>query len=291
LGQSLRILSANLMNGGADPDAFANMVAALDVDLLAVQEVGCDQAAPLAELFEYGEIDPDHNYVGMGLLSRYPVALERIEMTWGFGQTVRLEAGDSNELSEPVEITNIHVAAPHMYSPMPGLYLRWRQARELDAYLHAADRRAAPPKPEAGDQNRSESTSRSSATNASAGQGSPTRPGPAKGEGPARGDRPARRDRPARHNRPARLLVGDFNATTYWPWYRRMASQFTDAAVTVAEKAGTAPKPTWGPWPGAPKLLRIDHGFLRGLEVQEFEVFEVLGSDHSALVMNITLPV
>jgi len=169
LGQSLRILSANLMNGGADPDAFANMVAALDVDLLAVQEVGCDQAAPLAELFEYGEIDPDHNYVGMGLLSRYPVALERIEMTWGFGQTVRLEAGDSNELSEPVEITNIHVAAPHMYSPMPGLYLR-------------------PPKPEAGDQNRSESTSRSSATNASAGQGSPTRPGPAKGEGPARGD-------------------------------------------------------------------------------------------------------
>jgi len=261
------------MNGGADPDTFVDMVAALDVDLLAVQEVGSEQAAPLAELFEYGEIDPDHNYVGMGLLCRYPVALERIEMTWGFGQTVRLEAGDSNELSEPVEITNIHVAAPHMYSPRPGLYLRWRQARELDAYLHAADRRAVPPKPEASDQNRSESTSRSSATNVSTGQGSPTRPGPAEGD------------------RPARLLVGDFNATTYWPWYRRMASQFTDAAVTVAEQAGTAPKPTWGPWPGAPKLLRIDHGFLRGLEVREFEVFEVVGSDHSALVMDVTLPV
>ena len=81
MGHPLRILSANLMNGGADPQVFAEMVAALDVDLLAVQEVAFEQAEPLAELFEHGVIDPDHQYVGMGLLSRYPVSLERVEMT------------------------------------------------------------------------------------------------------------------------------------------------------------------------------------------------------------------
>jgi hypothetical protein len=273
LGKCLRILSANLMNGGACSEAFAAMVAALDVDLLAVQEVGYEQAGPLAELFDHGQIDPADNYVGMGLMCRYPVSLERVEMTWGFGQTVRLEAGDGNELSRPIEVTNLHVAAPHMLSPLPGPYLRWRQASELDAYLKRADGRDELQVPGVDAQSRNESKSNNKATNVSAGQGSPTRPGS------------------ERKNSPARLLVGDFNATPYWPWYRRMASQFTDAAVTVADKAGTSPKPTWGPWPGAPKLLRIDHGFLRGLEVQEFEVFEIEGSDHSALVMDITLPV
>jgi endonuclease/exonuclease/phosphatase family metal-dependent hydrolase len=212
-------------------------------------------------------------------MSRYPVSLERFEMTWGFGQTVRLEPGHENELSEPIEISNIHVAAPHMVSPLPGFYLRWRQARELDAYLKLADGRGGLRGPECGIQNRSESTSKSNARNVSAGQGSPTRPGSSPENTPANG------------KGPARLLVGDFNATSYWPWYWRMASQFTDAAVTVAEKTGISAKPTWGPWPGSRKLLRIDHGFLRGLEVREFEVFEIEGSDHSALVMDITLPV
>lgn len=273
MGQSLRILSANLMNGGADPDAFANLVTSLAVDVLAVQEVSYEQAGPLAELFDHGEIDPNHDYIGMGLLCRYPVTLERIAMTWGFAQTVRLEVGDGHQLNEPVEITNLHVAAPHMHSPGLGLYLRWRQARELDAYLVAADRRSELRSEERGAQKRRESTSKSSATNARAGQGAPLRPDSARLPGPAR------------------LLVGDFNSTTYWPWYRRMASQFTDAAVAVAAKTGTSPKATWGPWPGSPKLLRIDHGFLRRLEVEEFEVFEVAGSDHCALVMDLTLPV
>ncbi len=273
MGESLRILSANLKNGGADPSTFASRVAALEVDVLAVQEVSYDQAGPLAELFDHGEITPDHDYVGMGLLSRHPVAVERFAMSWGYGQTVRLEASHWGQIADPVEITNLHIAAPHMHSPRPGPYLRWCQARELDSYLAVADCRTEFPAAHLAAQNWRESTSSSSATNARTGQGVPSRPSPAELESPAR------------------LLVGDFNATPYWPWYRRMASQFTDAAVAVAARVGTAPKPTWGPWPGAPKLLRIDHGFLRGLEVEEFEVFEVSGSDHSALVMDLTLPV
>jgi endonuclease/exonuclease/phosphatase family metal-dependent hydrolase len=39
LGQNLRVMSANLMNGGADPDTLASLVESLAVDVLAVQEV------------------------------------------------------------------------------------------------------------------------------------------------------------------------------------------------------------------------------------------------------------
>jgi endonuclease/exonuclease/phosphatase family metal-dependent hydrolase len=231
LGKSIRILSANLKNGGADPEAFANLVTALSIDVMAVQEVTFEQAEPLSRLFDYGEIVPDDHNVGRGLLCRHPVNISRFKMMWGFGQTVRLECADWNQLGGPVEITNLHIAAPHMRTPRPGPVLRWHQSRELDAYLERSDRGASPA--------------------------------------------------------PARLLVGDFNATPAWPWYRRMAKRFSDAAVEFAAKRQAPTQPTWGPRPGGPKLLRIDHGFTRGLCVEGFEVLEVVGSDHSALVIDL----
>ena len=50
----------------------------------------------------------------------------------------------------------------------------------------------------------------------------------------------------------------DFNSTPGWPWYRRMASRFTDAASELAAKAGTsvkksASKKTVAKTPTAPK--------------------------------------
>ena len=272
MGQTLRILSANLMNGGADIDYLANLVTALAVDVVALQEVSHEQAVVMAENYSGGEINPDDDYVGMGLLSRRPGRVERIPMTWGFGQTLRLEPEDWSQLHEPVEITNVHIAAPHMYDPAPGPILRWKQSREFWSYLEEADRRthfptAFPTASASGaDHTRSTRMKSTSAANTNAGQGAPYCPGP------------------------ARVLVGDFNATSYWPWYRRIARQFTDVAVAVASKRGSKLLPTWGPWLEGPKLLRIDHGFVRRLEAEEFQVFALPGTDHSAVVMDLTLP-
>jgi hypothetical protein len=116
------------------------------------------------------------------------------------------------------------------------------------------------------DQTRSANMKSSSATNTNAGQGDPFRPSP------------------------ARVLVGDFNATAYLPWYRRIALQFTDVAVAVASGRGTRLAPNWGSILAGPKLLGIEHGFVRGLEAEEFQVFEVPGTDHSAIVICLTLP-
>jgi hypothetical protein len=297
LGQNLRVMSANLMNGGADPDTLARLVESLAVDVLAVQEVSHEQAEALSRLFDYGEIDPDHNYVGMGLLSHYPVTVERIPFTWGFGQTARMLRKDFVSLCEPLEITNLHVAAPHMVAPAPGPYLRWRQAGEFKRYLRASDAREADRVLEQGDQPvlspNCSTINSSSAMDVNTGEGSPLCPGEDLREGKAA---PTNLADPKRLKKdavpgPARVLVGDFNATPYWPWYWRMDSQFTDAAVTVANMSGESPKPTWGPWPGSPRVLRIDHGFLRRVDAEGFEVVDVAGSDHCALVMDLVLPV
>ncbi len=85
-----------------------------------------------------------------------------------------------------------------------------------------------------------------------------------------------------------RVLVGDLNATPAWPLYRRLCRRLCDGARAVAANgARSRPLRTWGPWPGAPRLLRLDHVLVRGVRVTALRVLPLPGSDHSALVVDI----
>lgn len=88
------------------------------------------------------------------------------------------------------------------------------------------------------------------------------------------------------HPNEVRLLVGDYNATPHWPLYRRIARQFSDGALAAAQREGRTALPTWGPWSGSPRMLRIDHAMVCGLDVENFRVVPIPGSDHSALVFD-----
>jgi endonuclease/exonuclease/phosphatase family metal-dependent hydrolase len=59
-------------------------------------------------------------------------------------------------------------------------------------------------------------------------------------------------------------VCNDLNATPAWPAYRRLAERLRDAAREHAAALGARPERTWGPWHGAPRLLRIDHVFASG---------------------------
>jgi len=86
-----------------------------------------------------------------------------------------------------------------------------------------------------------------------------------------------------------RVVVGDFNSTAQWPFYRRMAARMRDAAVEVARRRGESPRPTWGPWYGSARLIRIDHAFVDGLEVVDFQTVSVRGADHSGIVVDLAV--
>lgn len=88
-----------------------------------------------------------------------------------------------------------------------------------------------------------------------------------------------------------RVLVGDLNATPIWPVYRRLTAHLTDAAVAAARRRGSTPRPTWGPWPRGPRILRIDHALVHGVAVDDFQVMRVPGTDHSAIVVDLAIPV
>jgi endonuclease/exonuclease/phosphatase (EEP) superfamily protein YafD len=88
-----------------------------------------------------------------------------------------------------------------------------------------------------------------------------------------------------REARSHRLVVGDMNATPAWPLYRTLGGLGSDAARAVH-----TPRRTWAPFGWMPPLLRIDHGFVRGLDVVAVNRVKVGGSDHHALVVDVQLP-
>jgi len=227
MGTPLRILSANLQNGGARPEAFAELVETCGPDAVVVQELAPEQADALARVLPHGELAPDRTHTGMGIALRRPARLARLPLAHRSAHLAALEPADWPELSRPVEIVNVHILAPHCH---PAWAQPWRRRRQLQALLAHVE-------------------------------ADPER---------------------------ARAVVGDFNATPIWPVYRRLARSLEDLALAHARARGTRPARTWPRWRGAP-LLRIDHCFGSGLVVESFEVVDLPGSDHYAIVVDTTL--
>jgi endonuclease/exonuclease/phosphatase family metal-dependent hydrolase len=85
----------------------------------------------------------------------------------------------------------------------------------------------------------------------------------------------------------ARVVCGDLNATPLWPVYRALAARLPDLALEHAALRREPPRRTWGPWSGAPRLLRIDHVLGAGVLAANVQVAPVRGSDHSAVVVDL----
>ncbi len=86
------------------------------------------------------------------------------------------------------------------------------------------------------------------------------------------------------HDRPV-AIVGDMNSTPLWREYEALSRLGKDAASA----AGTARR-TWAQFTWGPRMIRIDHVFVRGLEAISTSVHKVAGSDHLAVVADLDVP-
>jgi endonuclease/exonuclease/phosphatase (EEP) superfamily protein YafD len=85
------------------------------------------------------------------------------------------------------------------------------------------------------------------------------------------------------------VLVGDLNSTPLWPAYRRLSRALTDAAVETSRLDQRRPCRTWGLRYG-PRLFRIDHVLVAGVIVEEVQVLPIAGSNHYAVVVDVSGP-
>jgi endonuclease/exonuclease/phosphatase (EEP) superfamily protein YafD len=85
------------------------------------------------------------------------------------------------------------------------------------------------------------------------------------------------------------IVAGDCNASPAWPAYKRLSATLPDLVAEWAETEGARPERTWGWRPGWPRMLRIDHVFGRGVRVRQTRVVPIEGSDHHAVVVDLTV--
>jgi endonuclease/exonuclease/phosphatase (EEP) superfamily protein YafD len=87
-----------------------------------------------------------------------------------------------------------------------------------------------------------------------------------------------------------RVVVGDLNASPWWPVYRRLAARLDDLALRDARRRGRRPARTWPRAPLGLRALRLDHCLASGCEVVAASVHELPGSDHCALAVELAVP-
>jgi endonuclease/exonuclease/phosphatase family metal-dependent hydrolase len=226
MGSRIRILSGNLLNGGADPDALCDLTRSLNVDVAAFQELAPEQAEAISDVLPFGALYPARDHHGMGIALRWPASQDRVRLPLRDALVARLCPDTWSGLSQPLDVVNVHVTAPQVWPPWRTWSQRRGQLRGLLEHLDAqTEQRIA--------------------------------------------------------------LIGDFNATPRWPFYRGLASRVLDAALLDAQRRGTRPSRTWGPWPSGPRLFRIDHAFVRQSEVEALRVVRIPGTDHSAVVVDV----
>ncbi len=108
----LRVLTCNLYNGNADPQALADVLASTTPDVVAAQELAPNAATVLGDALPHGRLEPALDSTGTGLALRYPGSVESFPMAQRDGMTTVLDPGAWPSLHSPLEIVTVHLANP-----------------------------------------------------------------------------------------------------------------------------------------------------------------------------------
>lgn len=128
----IRILTANLWNGGADPQALADVIARYQPDAVLAQEMTPEHAQAIESLLPHGLLLPRRDKRGMGLALRKPASVSLLPLPRRDALVAHVPAGAWGAFAAPFEIINVHMSSPVRPSRLP---LRRAQAKLLHEYL------------------------------------------------------------------------------------------------------------------------------------------------------------
>jgi endonuclease/exonuclease/phosphatase (EEP) superfamily protein YafD len=108
----LRILSINLLVDRADPSALRKMIREADPDVVCTQEMGPVTAGVVTGILPHGHLDPREDLFGMGIATTYPVTVESLGLEARSGWVARLDPRDWPDLTQPLDVFNVHLTNP-----------------------------------------------------------------------------------------------------------------------------------------------------------------------------------
>ena len=131
----LRILTANLFSGRADPVALAELIEKLEVDVACVQELSPRLAESLSRILPGGQLGPNKNGRGLGIACRHDAEVKQFFLPKRNGWVARLSPASWGQIGEPIEIVNVHIMGPHTWPYFPRKLTRQGQLSGLLSFL------------------------------------------------------------------------------------------------------------------------------------------------------------
>ncbi|MFQ5554072.1 MAG: endonuclease/exonuclease/phosphatase family protein [Acidimicrobiia bacterium] len=141
MARTLRIITANLLNGAASRTALRRLIRDERPDAFAAQELAPAAAAVIAGELPHGLLDPSLDYLGGGIALRRPGDVVRLTMEHRDGHRVLLEPGTWPELTAPLEIVAVHLMNPVL---RPWRHSAWVRRTQVEQVLdHVRENRVA----------------------------------------------------------------------------------------------------------------------------------------------------
>ncbi|MBW2244855.1 MAG: endonuclease/exonuclease/phosphatase family protein [Deltaproteobacteria bacterium] len=124
----LRLMTANLFNGRARPEAIAQLIERLEVDVACFQELAPEQAEAIQTVLPFGKLDPRTDHEGAGIALRHPGQVDRLPLPDRDARVTHLDPRDWPLLDTPLEVVAVHLQAPHG-NPPPWITLPRRRGQ------------------------------------------------------------------------------------------------------------------------------------------------------------------
>lgn len=136
---TLRVLTINLYNGAADPDALRVALESLRPDIVAGQELAENAAEVLQEWGTTALLDPRDDTIGMGVATRFPATMDRLEFPSRNPIRVAFDGGSWG-------LPEVELISAHLVNPITRPLRRSKQLRraELAALTEILEQRPDP---------------------------------------------------------------------------------------------------------------------------------------------------
>lgn len=134
MGQSFRLMTANLLHDRADTEAFRSLVEKVGPDIVVAQELGAQCANVLTDEYPYHHLRPARDFTGRGIASRLPaefgdIAMPVREATWAMVMFDSLV----------VRLVGMHLVNPIEFPQWRSVRRRGRQLEALFDWTDSAD--------------------------------------------------------------------------------------------------------------------------------------------------------
>lgn len=131
----LRLVSINLLVDRADPGDLRRLLAETDPDVVTVQELGDKTAGVISEVFAHGHLDPRDDFFGMGIASKNPITVQRLDLEGRSGWAARLEPRMWPQLKQTFDVLNVHLVNPVNRPWRSSAAARRRQIEQIGSFL------------------------------------------------------------------------------------------------------------------------------------------------------------